>query len=60
LKIVPGTVHVPFHQGRNPKMRKNPDVIFCSGALRDSFLWPENRIRGNTPHAHEINGSTTN
>ncbi|WP_232779089.1 hypothetical protein, partial [Bifidobacterium longum] len=29
LKIVPGTVHVPFHQGRNPKMRKNPDVILA-------------------------------
>ncbi|PKD12480.1 nucleotide sugar epimerase [Bifidobacterium longum] len=30
MKIVPGTVHVPFHQGRNPKMRKNPDVIILS------------------------------
>ena len=27
LKIVPGTVHVPSHQGRNPKMRKNSGVI---------------------------------
>ena len=27
LKIVPGTVHALLRQGRNPKMRKNPDVI---------------------------------
>ncbi|WP_230474258.1 hypothetical protein, partial [Bifidobacterium longum] len=50
LKIVPGTVHVPFHQGRNPKMRKNPDVIHFTLEYRDTLSGNTGNSRTVTDH----------